>query len=74
MKYYRDLETNVGNMGFLLFHDRTPRHVSSTIYLTEPGFYKDRIIYRFDDDHVYIFAIGGHYDQPRDSVKEPIID
>jgi len=24
---------------------------------------KDRIIYKFDDQYVYIFAIGGHYDQ-----------
>ena len=24
---------------------------------------KDRLIYKFDDDSVYIFAIGGHYDQ-----------
>ena len=24
---------------------------------------KDRVIYRFDDQHVFIFAIGGHYDQ-----------
>jgi len=24
---------------------------------------KDRIIYNFDDNCVYIFAIGGHYDQ-----------
>lgn len=24
---------------------------------------KDRVIYKFDDHHVYIFAIGGHYDQ-----------
>jgi len=24
---------------------------------------KDRLIYKFDDDCVYIFAIGGHYDQ-----------
>ncbi len=23
---------------------------------------KDRLIYRFDDGHIYIFAIGGHYD------------
>ncbi|WP_020558779.1 Txe/YoeB family addiction module toxin [Thiofilum flexile] len=22
----------------------------------------DRVIYRFDEDSVYIFAIGGHYD------------
>lgn len=25
---------------------------------------KDRLIYRFDDNAVYIFAIGGHYDTP----------
>jgi toxin YoeB len=24
---------------------------------------KDRLIYKFYDDNVYIFAIGGHYDQ-----------
>jgi len=24
---------------------------------------KDRLIYKFDDTCVYIFAIGGHYDQ-----------
>ena len=24
---------------------------------------KDRLIYRFDDMSIYIFAIGGHYDQ-----------
>jgi toxin YoeB len=24
---------------------------------------KDRVIYKFDDHYVYIFAIGGHYDQ-----------
>lgn len=23
---------------------------------------KDRLVYKFDDDYVYIFAIGGHYD------------
>ncbi len=23
---------------------------------------RDRVIYRFSDDHVYIMAIGGHYD------------
>jgi toxin YoeB len=23
---------------------------------------KDRLIYRFDEESVYIFAIGGHYD------------
>lgn len=24
---------------------------------------KDRIIYKFDQEYIYIFAIGGHYDQ-----------
>ncbi|EDZ68111.1 conserved hypothetical protein [Nitrosococcus oceani AFC27] len=24
---------------------------------------KDRIVYKFDDKYIYIFAIGGHYDQ-----------
>jgi toxin YoeB len=23
---------------------------------------KDRLIYRFDEERIYIFAIGGHYD------------
>lgn len=24
---------------------------------------KDRVIYKYDSEYVYIFAIGGHYDQ-----------
>lgn len=24
--------------------------------------HKDRLIYKFDDESVYLFAIGGHYD------------
>lgn len=24
---------------------------------------KDRLIYKFDDQYIYVFAIGGHYDQ-----------
>ena len=24
---------------------------------------KDRVVYKFDDGYIYIFAIGGHYDQ-----------
>ncbi len=24
---------------------------------------KDRLIYKYDQEYVYIFAIGGHYDQ-----------
>ncbi|MGD9410170.1 MAG: Txe/YoeB family addiction module toxin [Thiohalocapsa sp.] len=23
---------------------------------------KDRLVYKFDDAHIYVFAIGGHYD------------
>ncbi|MEO0836526.1 MAG: Txe/YoeB family addiction module toxin [Cyanobacteria bacterium J06642_3] len=26
---------------------------------------QDRVIYKFDDEYIYIFAIGGHYDQSR---------
>lgn len=25
--------------------------------------HKDRLIYKFDDEYIYVFAIGGHYDQ-----------
>ena len=24
---------------------------------------KDRVVYKYDSDYIYIFAIGGHYDQ-----------
>jgi toxin YoeB len=24
---------------------------------------KDRLVYKFDDNYIYVFAIGGHYDQ-----------
>ena len=24
---------------------------------------KDRLIYKFNDEYIYIFAIGGHYDE-----------
>ena len=24
---------------------------------------KDRIVYKFDDNYIYVFSIGGHYDQ-----------
>ena len=24
---------------------------------------KDRLVYKFDDNHIYIFAIGGHYEK-----------
>jgi toxin YoeB len=25
--------------------------------------HKDRLIYKYDEQYVYVFAIGGHYDQ-----------
>lgn len=28
---------------------------------------RDRIIYKFDSDYIYIFAIGGHYEKLRES-------
>jgi len=30
---------------------------------------RDRVIYKFDDHYIYIFAIGGHYEQALD--KKP---
>ncbi len=45
-KYYWDMETNLGNMSFLLFHEQTPMHASSTIYLTELGFYDEVVFHR----------------------------
>ena len=32
-------------------------------YLSRRLSQKDRLIYRFDDNHIYVFAIGGHYNQ-----------
>jgi peptidyl-prolyl cis-trans isomerase B (cyclophilin B) len=40
------LETNIGSMTFRLFHEESPMHVNSTIYLTELGFYDDVIFHR----------------------------
>ena len=40
------LETNVGDMTFKLFPDIAPMHVTSTVYLTELGFYDDVIFHR----------------------------
>ncbi len=45
-KYYWDLETNVGKISFQLFAKTAPMHVTSTIYLTELGFYDDIIFHR----------------------------
>lgn len=40
------LETNLGTMTFRLFHEASPMHVNSTVYLTEIGFYDDVIFHR----------------------------
>ncbi|MCP5041271.1 MAG: peptidylprolyl isomerase [bacterium] len=39
--YYWLLETTVGSLKVKLLHDEAPMHASSTIYLTELGFYDD---------------------------------
>lgn len=40
------LETNLGDMRFKLFPEIAPMHVTSTVYLTELGFYDDVIFHR----------------------------
>jgi peptidyl-prolyl cis-trans isomerase B (cyclophilin B) len=44
--YYWMLDTNVGNVKIKLMPDVAPMHVSSTIYLTNLGFYDDLIFHR----------------------------
>ncbi|MFT4825618.1 MAG: cyclophilin family peptidyl-prolyl cis-trans isomerase [Halioglobus sp.] len=44
--YVWELETNLGTMTFSLFHNESPKHVNSTVYLTELGFYDDLIFHR----------------------------
>jgi cyclophilin family peptidyl-prolyl cis-trans isomerase len=44
--YEWHLETNQGTMTFELYHEAAPMHVTSTIYLTELGFYDDVIFHR----------------------------
>jgi peptidyl-prolyl cis-trans isomerase B (cyclophilin B) len=44
--YFWELHTNQGNLTVKLFSDSAPMHVSSTIYLTELGFYDDLIFHR----------------------------
>ena len=53
-KYYWDLETNVGEISFQLFAQTAPMHVTSTIYLTELGFYDDVVdrLHNFITAHV----------------------
>ena len=44
--YFWDMKTNKGDMSFRLFHDSAPMHVSSTVFLTESGFYDDVLFHR----------------------------
>ena len=45
-RYYWDMVTNKGKISFRLFPDTAPMHVTSTIYLTELGFYDDVVFHR----------------------------
>ena len=44
--YFWDLETNVGTVSVKLLPETAPMHVSSTIYLTQLGFYDDLKFHR----------------------------
>ncbi len=44
--YYWNLDTNVGEIKVKLLPDVAPMHVSSTIYLTQLGFYDDVVFHR----------------------------
>ncbi len=44
--YYWDMGTNLGKMSFRLFHESAPMHATSTIYLTELGFYDAVLFHR----------------------------
>jgi peptidyl-prolyl cis-trans isomerase B (cyclophilin B) len=44
--YFWDMKTNKGDMRFRLFHETAPMHATSTIYLTEMGFYDNVIFHR----------------------------
>jgi cyclophilin family peptidyl-prolyl cis-trans isomerase len=44
--YFWDLETNVGTVTVKLLPETAPMHVSSTIYLTQLGFYDDLKFHR----------------------------
>ncbi len=43
---YWQMQTNKGPMRFRLFHDTAPEHTTSTMYLTEIGFYDDVVFHR----------------------------
>ncbi len=45
-RYFWDLTTNIGPLTIELFHKTAPYHVSSTIYLTQLGFYDNLTFHR----------------------------
>ena len=45
-EYFWDLKTTQGNISIKLLTDSAPMHVSSTIYLTQHGFYDDLTFHR----------------------------
>lgn len=44
--YFWELKTNHGTMTFRLFQESAPKHVNSTVYLTQIGFYDDVLFHR----------------------------
>ena len=44
--YFWQLDTSHGVMKFKLYHEESPKHANSTIYLTNIGFYDDVIFHR----------------------------
>ncbi|MCO4798955.1 MAG: peptidylprolyl isomerase [Colwelliaceae bacterium] len=44
--YFWELQTNQGNLSIKLFSESAPMHVTSTIFLTELGFYDDLTFHR----------------------------
>ncbi len=44
--YYWDMSTSKGEMSFKLYHESAPMHATSTMFLTELGFYDDVIFHR----------------------------
>lgn len=54
--YYWDMRTNKGEMSFKLYPESAPMHATSTIFLTELGFYDDVVFHRIIPDFM---AQGG---------------
>jgi hypothetical protein len=44
--YFWELKTNHGTMTFRLLQESAPKHVNSTVYMTQIGFYDDVLFHR----------------------------